>query len=67
MSPLRSFIAALLVACLVAVQTSAFVSPSTSNNNKAVSTASSSSQLNFGPFSAPKDDGKPGDYVCKVS
>lgn len=26
-----------------------------------------STSLRFGPFSAPKDDGSPGDYVCKVS
>lgn len=25
-----------------------------------------STTLQFGPFSAPKDDGSPGDYVCKV-
>mmetsp|Transcript_39597 Transcript_39597/g.114572 ORF Transcript_39597/g.114572 Transcript_39597/m.114572 type:complete len:121 (-) Transcript_39597:223-585(-) len=25
----------------------------------------SSTSLRFGPFSAPKDDGSPGDYVCK--
>lgn len=27
----------------------------------------SSTQLAFGPFSGPKDDGSPGDYVCNVS
>lgn len=30
------------------------------------SVTGTSTSLNFGPFGQPKDDGSPGDYICKV-
>jgi len=51
-----------LLLCLQAV--TAFTAPQIPST---VSTATASStSLGFGPFGQPKDDGKPGDYVCKV-
>mmetsp|Transcript_92654 Transcript_92654/g.257705 ORF Transcript_92654/g.257705 Transcript_92654/m.257705 type:complete len:122 (-) Transcript_92654:115-480(-) len=56
-----------LVFCLQTVATFGFTSPRISSNSlsSTTSTSTSTTSLRFGPFSAPKDDGTPGDYVCK--
>lgn len=63
---LLSFLSSLaLVVGLQVIGTFGFTSPQfntyISSDGRATSTS-----LRFGPFSAPKDDGTPGDYVCKV-
>jgi len=54
----------LLAICLLQAVSSFTVGPSTTTLRTSVST-SSATQLHL--FGAPKDDGKPGDYVCNVS
>ena len=60
-SMIRSPSFALLVALLVVASSAFTVVPSQSRSLA----QSTSTQLNF--FGTPKDDGKPGDYVCLVS
>lgn len=58
---IRSIIAAI---CILACVANAFQAPpSFSRNARAVSNARSPTNLYF--FGPPKDDGKPGDYLCK--
>ena len=55
----------LLVAFFAAASSvSAFTVGPTGGSRSVVSTSSSSTRLYF--FGGPKDDGKPGDYVCRV-
>mmetsp|Transcript_28896 Transcript_28896/g.69746 ORF Transcript_28896/g.69746 Transcript_28896/m.69746 type:complete len:108 (+) Transcript_28896:88-411(+) len=56
---MKSFLAILLVAIF------AFVAPSTAFTTSSVSEVRTSTSLSFGPFGQPKDDGSPGDYLCK--
>jgi rubredoxin len=49
---------------LLAASTNAFTASSFAGRQLSVTTASSSSQLKM-IFGGPKDDGSPGDYVCK--
>ena len=63
---MKSFLAILLVAIL------SYLAPSTAFTTTSVSEATTgssrtSTSLSFGPFGGqPKDDGSPGDYLCKV-
>ncbi|CAJ1934985.1 unnamed protein product [Cylindrotheca closterium] len=62
---MKSFLAIILVAFLSFVSPSAaFTTPSISEASN-IRTVSTTTSLAFGPFGQPKDDGSPGDYLCK--
>lgn len=58
-SKMKSFLAILVVTIF------AFLTPLEAFTSSSVSSRASTS-LSFGPFGQPKDDGSPGDYLCKV-
>lgn len=60
---MKSYFGILLIAIMVCLQAVCGFTPLTTTK---ITASTTTTRLNFGPFGKPKDDGSPGDYVCKV-